>query len=101
MVPGAVALEQLREIPSNLKCADCSAPDPDWTSINFGILVCIECSGIHRSLGVHVSKVRSLPLDEWAEETLSVIFLLWKKLYWMLMLMVLILIIKGDEIHWK
>lgn len=39
--------------------------DPSWASINLGILICIECSGIHRNLGSHVSKVRSLDLDSW------------------------------------
>lgn len=48
---------------SNLICADCDAPNPDWASLNLGVLVCIECSGVHRSLGVHVSKMRSLKLD--------------------------------------
>lgn len=49
----------------NSKCCDCNSPDPKWASINLGITLCIECSGIHRSLGVHVSKVRSLTLDDW------------------------------------
>ncbi|XP_021811314.1 ADP-ribosylation factor GTPase-activating protein AGD2-like isoform X1 [Prunus avium] len=53
----------LREIPGNDLCAECSAPEPDWASLNLGILVCIECSGVHRNLGVHISKVRSLTLD--------------------------------------
>ncbi|GAV59558.1 PH domain-containing protein/ArfGap domain-containing protein/BAR domain-containing protein/Ank_2 domain-containing protein [Cephalotus follicularis] len=53
----------LREIPGNDICAECSAPDPDWASLNLGILLCIECSGVHRNLGVHISKVRSLTLD--------------------------------------
>ena len=40
-------------------------PDPDWASLNLGVLICIECSGIHRNLGSHISRVRSLDLDEW------------------------------------
>ncbi|WOL07223.1 ADP-ribosylation factor GTPase-activating protein AGD4 [Canna indica] len=53
----------LRTIPGNGACAECGAPEPDWASLNLGILVCIECSGLHRNLGVHISKVRSLTLD--------------------------------------
>lgn len=53
----------LREIPGNDQCAECSASEPDWASLNLGILICIECSGIHRNLGVHISKVRSVTLD--------------------------------------
>lgn len=47
----------LREVPGNDQCAECSASGPDWASLNLGILICIECSGIHRNLGVHISKV--------------------------------------------
>ncbi|KAL7090747.1 hypothetical protein ACP275_12G060200 [Erythranthe tilingii] len=53
----------LREVPGNNQCAECGASDPEWASLNLGILMCIECSGIHRNLGVHVSKVRSVNLD--------------------------------------
>ena len=55
------------QIAGNGVCADCGARDPDWASINLGILVCIECSGIHRNLGSHISKVRSLSLDIWSQ----------------------------------
>ncbi|KAI1820221.1 ArfGap-domain-containing protein [Xylaria intraflava] len=48
----------------NCWCADCgSGSKVEWVSINMGIILCIECSGIHRSLGTHISKVRSLTLD--------------------------------------
>lgn len=52
-------------VPGNSVCADCDAPNPDWASLNLGVLVCIECSGIHRNLGSHISRIRSLDLDEW------------------------------------
>ena len=48
----------------NSSCADCGQKRPEWVSLNLGVLVCIECSGIHRSLGVHLSKIRSLRLDQ-------------------------------------
>lgn len=46
--------------------------DPDWASLNLGALMCIECSGIHRNLGTHVSRVRSLDLDDWPIELIKV-----------------------------
>lgn len=49
---------------ANPICADCGQKRPEWVSLNLGVLVCIECSGVHRSLGVHLSKVRSLRLDQ-------------------------------------
>ncbi|KAL8139941.1 hypothetical protein V2J09_005962 [Rumex salicifolius] len=53
----------LRKIPGNDRCAECDSPEPDWASLNLGILFCIQCSSAHRNLGVHVSKVRSVTLD--------------------------------------
>ncbi|XP_077998264.1 arf-GAP with coiled-coil, ANK repeat and PH domain-containing protein 2-like isoform X2 [Glandiceps talaboti] len=65
-------LSKLQTIAGNEKCCDCKAPNPRWASINLGITLCIQCSGIHRSFGVHMSKVRSLTLDAWEPETLKV-----------------------------
>ncbi|XP_073434797.1 arf-GAP with coiled-coil, ANK repeat and PH domain-containing protein 2 [Dendrobates tinctorius] len=71
LVKGESALQRVQCIPGNTKCCDCGLPDPRWASINLGITLCIECSGIHRSLGVHFSKVRSLTLDTWEPELLK------------------------------
>ncbi|XP_016282439.1 arf-GAP with coiled-coil, ANK repeat and PH domain-containing protein 2 isoform X1 [Monodelphis domestica] len=71
LLKGESALQQVQCIPGNASCCDCGLPDPRWASINLGITLCIECSGIHRSLGVHFSKVRSLTLDTWEPELLK------------------------------
>uniref|UniRef100_UPI00358F9BC6 arf-GAP with coiled-coil, ANK repeat and PH domain-containing protein 1 isoform X2 n=1 Tax=Myxine glutinosa TaxID=7769 RepID=UPI00358F9BC6 len=62
---------RVQAAPGNDRCCDCGLNDPRWASINLGIVLCIECSGIHRSLGVHCSKVRSLTLDSWEPELLK------------------------------
>jgi hypothetical protein len=77
----------MKNVNGNSVCADCEAPsikkcylqliktvvykicnylDPVWASLNLGSLICIECSGIHRNLGTHLSRVRSLELDDWS-----------------------------------
>uniref|UniRef100_A0A7N4NPZ3 Arf-GAP with coiled-coil, ANK repeat and PH domain-containing protein n=1 Tax=Sarcophilus harrisii TaxID=9305 RepID=A0A7N4NPZ3_SARHA len=68
---GESILQRVQSVAGNGQCCDCGQPDPRWASINLGILLCIECSGIHRSLGVHCSKVRSLTLDSWEPELLK------------------------------
>ncbi|GAB6028472.1 hypothetical protein CHUAL_002631 [Chamberlinius hualienensis] len=57
-------IKQVQRLPGNDRCVDCnSANDITWLSTNLGILTCIECSGIHRDLGVHISRIQSLTLD--------------------------------------
>ncbi|XP_050771929.1 arf-GAP with GTPase, ANK repeat and PH domain-containing protein 1 [Gopherus flavomarginatus] len=68
----AMALQSIRNIRGNSHCVDCEAQDPDWASLNLGALMCIECSGIHRNLGTHLSRVRSLDLDDWPIELIKV-----------------------------
>ncbi|KAM4874729.1 arf-GAP with GTPase, ANK repeat and PH domain-containing protein 3 isoform 4-T4 [Thomomys bottae] len=68
----ALAVQAVRTVRGNSFCIDCEAPNPDWASLNLGALMCIECSGIHRHLGAHLSRVRSLDLDDWPPELLAV-----------------------------
>uniref|UniRef100_A0ABM5EJY9 Arf-GAP with GTPase, ANK repeat and PH domain-containing protein 1 isoform X4 n=1 Tax=Pogona vitticeps TaxID=103695 RepID=A0ABM5EJY9_9SAUR len=68
----AMALQSIRNIRGNSRCVDCEVQNPDWASLNLGALMCIECSGIHRNLGTHLSRVRSLDLDDWPIELIKV-----------------------------
>nr|ABE87612.1 Arf GTPase activating protein [Medicago truncatula] len=61
-------LSNLMHQAGNRYCADCGTPEPKWVSSSLGVFICIKCSGIHRSLGVHISKIASLKLDQWSDE---------------------------------
>jgi len=60
--------KRIRALPGNATCVDCSNVNPQWASVSYGTLVCLECSGQHRSLGVHLSFVRSVQMDSWTEK---------------------------------
>ncbi|XP_070702907.1 stromal membrane-associated protein 2 isoform X2 [Pempheris klunzingeri] len=61
-------LNSLLALEENKFCADCDSKGPRWASWNLGIFICIRCAGIHRNLGVHISKVKSVNLDQWTQE---------------------------------
>ena len=66
-----IIINELLKKPENKLCADCKKTSPTWASVNLGVFVCINCSGCHREIGVHITKIRSVNLDVWPKETLN------------------------------
>lgn len=60
----ASIIDRIKRLPGNDVCCDCGGKDPEWLSTNYGILICLECCGIHRQLGVHISRTQSIVIDE-------------------------------------
>mmetsp|Transcript_22157 Transcript_22157/g.32249 ORF Transcript_22157/g.32249 Transcript_22157/m.32249 type:complete len:226 (-) Transcript_22157:93-770(-) len=62
---------EIVEAEGNDRCVDCGALRPDWASLGYCVLVCLECAGQHRALGVHISPVRSLTMDTWSDKNIQ------------------------------
>lgn len=78
-------VQRLQRIPENSRCADCLDSRPEWASSKLGIFICLNCSGIHRSLGTHISFVRSCKLDQWTDDQAAVMRAIGNKVannYW-------------------
>lgn len=65
-------MDDLLRTPENRLCFDCGAPQPRWASTTLGVFLCMRCAGIHRSLGVHISSIRSVSMDSWDKALLKV-----------------------------
>jgi hypothetical protein len=66
------SLQQIRRYAGNHRCCDCPSLDTNWASVSHGTLICLECAGKHRSLGVQVSFVRSISMDSWSKQQVFV-----------------------------
>ena len=69
MVPSERTIRDLKTV--NPYCVDCGADNPEWASLNLCVMMCIDCSGVHRNMGTHVSKVRSIKLDKWSPASIE------------------------------
>ena len=68
-------LDEFLSTDGNQVCADCAEPNPGWASVNLGVIICTQCAGVHRSLGVDKSFVLSLTLDDWTHEQVNSLML--------------------------
>uniref|UniRef100_A0A8D8W1J0 Arf-GAP with dual PH domain-containing protein 1 n=1 Tax=Cacopsylla melanoneura TaxID=428564 RepID=A0A8D8W1J0_9HEMI len=65
------AVLELLKLPGNDVCVDCSSKNPEFASYNLGVFLCARCASIHKTLGVHISKIKHLKLDGWEDSQLE------------------------------
>jgi hypothetical protein len=78
---GSMTIEFVRLKEENQICADCTAKDPTWASVNIGCFICTQCAGVHRSLGTHISFVLSCRLDKWRPDQVCLQCVFNKKIF--------------------
>ncbi|KAI8890347.1 Arf GTPase activating protein [Backusella circina FSU 941] len=61
-------LNELFKLPGNDQCADCTYKNPRWASYSLGVFLCIRCASLHRKMGTHISKVKSVSMDRWSTD---------------------------------
>ena len=61
-------IPEILSIPGNSNCCDCNVEKPKWASLNNGVFLCLKCAGVHRSLGLDFSTIRSLQIDSWTDK---------------------------------
>ncbi|KAF8947598.1 hypothetical protein BGZ47_008490 [Haplosporangium gracile] len=64
-------LNELLKIPVNTICCDCGAANPNWASYSLGCFLCVRCCSVHRKMGTHISKVKSVSLDSWTQDDID------------------------------
>ncbi|ORY92377.1 hypothetical protein BCR43DRAFT_445754 [Syncephalastrum racemosum] len=64
-------LTELLKLPGNDRCADCPTKNPRWASYSLGVFLCVRCAGLHRKMGTHISRVKSISMDQWTPEQID------------------------------